>query len=68
MKPFESAANASNTPPPPTRCPACESSSILTTSKSPDVESYWRCTKCGEVWNASRSRDNNAYGNGRRWR
>lgn len=39
----------------PTLCPACRSSSIVTTAKTPDAGSYWRCTSCGEVWNASRS-------------
>jgi predicted Zn finger-like uncharacterized protein len=38
----------------PASCPACQSAAILTTSKTPDAESYWRCTTCGEVWNASR--------------
>lgn len=38
----------------PLSCPACKSSSIVTTAKFPDRESYWRCTQCGEVWNASR--------------
>ena len=32
-------------------CPACKSSSIVTASKKPDADSYWRCTrgqeKCG---------------------
>jgi predicted Zn finger-like uncharacterized protein len=38
----------------PSRCPACTSSAITTTAKSPDVNAYWRCEKCGEVWNVSR--------------
>jgi predicted Zn finger-like uncharacterized protein len=50
----------------PTSCPACRSSSIVTTAKSPDADSYWRCTSCGEVWNASR-REAPRYG-GRQWR
>jgi predicted Zn finger-like uncharacterized protein len=41
----------------PTRCPACQSPAIVTTAKNPDVDSYWRCTACGEVWNAARSKD-----------
>jgi predicted Zn finger-like uncharacterized protein len=50
----------------PTSCPACQSSSIVTTAKNPDADSYWRCKDCGEVWNASRSEA----GRGRsdRWR
>jgi len=35
-------------------CPACRSALIMTTSKSADAQSYWRCTTCGEVWNHSR--------------
>jgi predicted Zn finger-like uncharacterized protein len=38
----------------PTTCPACQSSSIVTTEKKPDASSYWRCESCGEVWNDSR--------------
>lgn len=40
---------------PPAQCPACRSSAIVTTAKVPDAASYWRCTKCGDVWNAKRS-------------
>jgi predicted Zn finger-like uncharacterized protein len=40
----------------PSSCPACRSSAISTTSKSPDAESYWRCGACGEVWNVGRRR------------
>jgi predicted Zn finger-like uncharacterized protein len=39
----------------PTACPSCKSSSIVTTAKNPDVDSYWRCTSCGDVWNNSRN-------------
>ena len=38
----------------PSTCPACRSSSISTSAKSPDASSYWRCERCGEIWNASR--------------
>jgi transposase-like protein len=38
----------------PSVCPACTSVSVTTTSKHPDVNSYWRCEQCGEVWNISR--------------
>lgn len=41
----------------PSACPACRSSSITTTSKSPQADSYWRCSACGEVWNAARRQD-----------
>jgi ribosomal protein S27AE len=38
----------------PSTCPACQSSVITTTAKSPDVNTYWCCGQCGEVRNASR--------------
>lgn len=38
----------------PAGCPACASVAIVTTAKTPDANSYWRCTGCGEIWNASR--------------
>ena len=38
----------------PSACPACHSSKITTTAKSPDANSYWRCDSCGEIWNVSR--------------
>jgi len=40
--------------PPPSICPACRSSDIKTTSKTVSAETYWRCMKCGEVWNVAR--------------
>jgi len=40
----------------PAACPACHSSSIVTTVKTPDVNTYWRCVKCGEIWNVGRRR------------
>jgi predicted Zn finger-like uncharacterized protein len=38
----------------PALCPTCQSRSIVTTAKSPDSSTYWRCTKCGEIWNDAR--------------
>jgi predicted Zn finger-like uncharacterized protein len=38
----------------PSVCPVCQSSSITTTAKSPNANTYWRCGKCGEIWNVSR--------------
>ena len=35
-------------------CPACRSASVTTTAKRPDADSYWRCERCGEVWNIGR--------------
>ena len=34
----------------PSACPACQSASVTTTEKNPDVNSYWRCKRCGEIW------------------
>ncbi|HVH26765.1 MAG TPA: hypothetical protein VM818_08400 [Vicinamibacterales bacterium] len=42
----------------PVTCPSCQSSSILTTAKKHDADSYWRCRNCGEVWNAARMHHN----------
>jgi predicted Zn finger-like uncharacterized protein len=39
----------------PAACPACQSLAIVTKAKSPDADTYWRCTSCGELWNASRT-------------
>jgi predicted Zn finger-like uncharacterized protein len=39
---------------PPTQCPSCRSSDVMTTSKVVTSASYWRCGACGEVWNAER--------------
>lgn len=58
-----SAAPAENVP---ASCPTCKSASILTTAKTPDSTSYWRCTKCGDVWNDSRRQA--ASNAGYRWR
>ncbi|HJR59950.1 MAG TPA: MJ0042-type zinc finger domain-containing protein [Vicinamibacterales bacterium] len=38
----------------PSQCPACRSSDVTTTSKVVTADSYWRCKRCGEVWNAAR--------------
>jgi hypothetical protein len=38
----------------PTACPACQSSSITTTARNPNENTYWRCIGCGEIWNVSR--------------
>ena len=49
----ESATGSPDTTP--TSCPVCHSSAIVTTAKVPNRYSYWRCTMCGEIWNALRS-------------
>src|SRR5262249_40411250 len=64
---YEGAVSSLNSPKPadrftasehiPTACPACQSLSIVTTAKTPDATSYWRCISCGEIWNTSRRRE-----------
>jgi predicted Zn finger-like uncharacterized protein len=61
-----SASRSSATDTTPPACPNCRSTATVTTSASPDAGSYWRCTKCGEVWNVARSQANR-YGQ-HRWR
>jgi len=39
---------------PPKACPACRSKDLTTTSKKVTATSYWRCLRCGEVWNEKR--------------
>jgi transposase-like protein len=41
----------------PAGCPACKSTDLVTTSKTVDEATYWRCRACGEVWNAGRRRE-----------
>jgi transposase-like protein len=40
--------------PPPKACPVCRSTDVTTTGKKATATSYWRCLKCGEVWNQER--------------
>lgn len=47
--------------PPPTACPSCGSRELTTSSKTVDASTYWRCVRCGEVWNVARRK-----GGGRR--
>ena len=54
MKDVGSVPSPPSAPVIPTICPSCRSSSIVTKAKSPDSDSYWRCTNCGEIWNVSR--------------
>lgn len=52
--------NADEGPEPPNYCPTCLSGNV----KGPDQPgkglSYWRCLKCGIVWNPERPPDNAA--------
>ena len=36
------------------RCPVCRSKDLTTTGKKVTATSYWRCLKCGEIWNQER--------------
>lgn len=45
----------------PSRCPACRSQDVKTTSKVASVDAYWRCSDCGEVWNVARHRAGSRY-------
>ena len=38
----------------PTSCPFCNSRDVKTTSKDVNASTYWRCTACGQIWNAGR--------------
>ena len=45
----------------PSRCPACRSQDVKTTSKVASADAYWRCADCGEVWNVARHRAGSRY-------
>jgi hypothetical protein len=59
LKDFNSSPSPSS-PPPITApmCPTCGSAATVTAAATPSAESYWRCTKCGDVWNVSRMQTN----------
>ena len=38
----------------PPRCPACGCTSTVSKDKVPNVNSYWRCNHCQEVWSPER--------------
>jgi ribosomal protein L37AE/L43A len=38
----------------PAACPVCRSADVKTTAKNIDASTYWRCGRCGEVWNVGR--------------
>jgi len=52
--------------PPPKACPVCRSAELTTTGKKALASSYWRCLRCGEVWNQERLRGGDRYAP-RRW-
>jgi transcription elongation factor Elf1 len=52
----------------PSRCPACRSQDVKTTSKVASSDAYWRCEACGEVWNVARHRAGSRYAHDRPFR
>jgi transposase-like protein len=38
----------------PEKCPFCASVELTNNNKTATASTYWRCTKCGEIWNAAR--------------
>jgi len=44
-------------------CPKCSSRDTSSAAKRPTANSYWRCLKCGDVWNPSQL----ASGSGKWW-
>jgi transposase-like protein len=40
--------------PPPKLCPFCRSEDLTSTGKRVTATSYWRCLKCGAIWNQQR--------------
>ena len=45
----------------PSNCPSCRSSEVTTVSKVVTAATYWRCSACGDVWNAGRRREVTGY-------
>lgn len=50
----------------PTLCPFCQSNAIGSAGAKITAESYWRCEKCGQVWNPGRLRTLHAFNSPRR--
>jgi len=50
-----SPSGSSTTDATPPVCPSCRSTATVTTTTKPDADTYWRCTKCGDVWNVARA-------------
>ena len=61
-------SNELDEPETPSRCPACRSTDVTTTSKVATTDAYWRCGACGEVWNVARHRAGARYSNDRPFR
>jgi len=43
-----------SSPPAATTCPVCSSSDVSTSNKTQRLDAYWRCDKCGHIWNPAR--------------
>jgi transcription elongation factor Elf1 len=52
--PYDDRAAPKAAPEKPGTCPFCRSLDLSTTSKAISAETYWRCAKCGQIWNQSR--------------
>jgi transposase-like protein len=52
---------------PPLVCPVCRSPEPVAASKPIDASTYWRCRKCGEVWNVGRRQTGGALPPRRAW-
>jgi transposase-like protein len=48
--PIKSAPLTPETP----SCPFCGSTQVITIGKAGDVDRYWRCRTCGDIWNVRR--------------
>jgi len=46
----------------PAKCPFCASDAIAATTQKVTAATYWRCEKCGQLWNSDRLRAQWEYG------
>lgn len=35
-------------------CPSCRATATVCTGKATSLDAYWRCERCGDVWNPAR--------------
>ena len=47
----------------PTACPFCRATTIRSPGEKVDLDAYWRCEACGEMWNLSRMQSLHRYNN-----
>ena len=43
-----------SSPPAAIACPVCRSTDVSTSNKTQRLDAYWRCDKCGHIWNPAR--------------